>query len=117
MDVPGWLWAATLVGLVGVITIDLIIVDRRPHPFGPTRRLRWVIFYVALRGAFAVFISAYFGLAVRRAVRGRLPDGVLAQRRQPVRVPGDHGSFAVPPALQHRVLLVGIVIALFLRGS
>ncbi len=38
MDVPGWLWAATLIVLVGVIAIDLILVDRRPHPFGPRRR-------------------------------------------------------------------------------
>ena len=116
MDVPGWLWAATIIVLIGVITIDLILVDRRPHPFGPNEALRWVIFYVAMAALFAVFISVYFGLQYG----GQFVAGYLMEYSLSV----DNlfvfmvimGSFAVPPALQHRVLLVGIVIALFLRG-
>ncbi len=116
MDVPGWLWAATIIALIGVITIDLILVDRRPHPFGPNEALRWVIFYVSMAGLFAIFISLYFGLQYG----GQFVAGYLMEYSLSV----DNlfvfmvimGSFAVPPALQHRVLLVGIVIALFLRG-
>lgn len=116
MDVPGWLWAATIVALIGVITIDLILVDRRPRPFGPNEALRWVIFYVSMAGLFAVFISVYFGLPFG----GQFVAGYLMEYSLSV----DNlfvfmvimGSFAVPPELQHRVLLVGIVIALFLRG-
>ena len=116
MDVPGWLWAATIVVLIGVITIDLILVDRRPHPFGPSEALRWVIFYVCMAALFAIFISVYFGLQYG----GQFVAGYLMEYSLSV----DNlfvfmvimGSFAVPPALQHRVLLVGIVIALFLRG-
>ncbi len=116
MDVPGWLWAATLAGLIGIICLDLVIVDRRPHPFGPKEALRWVIFYVALAMAFAVFISVYFGLTYG----GQFVAGYLMEYSLSV----DNlfvflvimGSFAVPPNLQHRVLLVGIVIALILRG-
>ncbi len=116
MDVPGWLWAATLLGLVGVICIDLILVDRRPHPFGPSEALRWVIFYVSMAALFAVFISLYFGIEYA----GQFVAGYLMEYSLSV----DNlfvflvimGSFAVPAALQHRVLLVGIVIALILRG-
>lgn len=61
MDVSLGLWAATLLGLVGIITADLIIVDRRPHPFTPQEATRWVIFYVALAMAFAAFITVTFG--------------------------------------------------------
>jgi tellurite resistance protein TerC len=117
MEVPSWLWVATLVGLIGVITIDLIIVDRRPHPFTTTDALRWVIFYVAFAAVFAVFISAYFGLEYG----GQFVAGYLMEYSLSV----DNlfvflvimTSFAVPPALQHRVLMIGIIIALILRAA
>ena len=116
LEVPGWLWAATLAGLVGIIVLDLIIVDRRAHVFGPKEAVRWVIFYVSLAGLFAVFVSWYFGLLYG----GQFVAGYLMEYSLSV----DNlfvfmvimGSFAVPPALQHRVLLVGIVIALVLRA-
>jgi len=116
VDVPGWLWAATLAGLIGIIGIDLVMVDRRPHPFGPKEATRWVLFYITLAALFAVFISVYFGLSYG----GQFVAGYLMEYSLSV----DNlfvflvimGSFAVPPALQHRVLLVGIVIALILRG-
>ncbi len=116
LDVPGWLWAATLLGLVGIIILDLIIVDRRPHDFGPREAARWVIFYIALAALFAVFVAWYFGLVYG----GQFVAGYLMEYSLSV----DNlfvfmvimGSFAVPAHLQHRVLLIGIVIALVLRG-
>ena len=62
MDVSAGLWAATILGLIAIIVIDLIIVDRRPHAFTPQEATRWVIFYVSMAGLFAIFISVYFGL-------------------------------------------------------
>jgi tellurite resistance protein TerC len=114
--VPAWLWVATLVGIVGVIALDLVIVDRRPHPFGPKEAARWVVFYVVLAALFAVFIALYFGLSYS----GEFVAGYLTEYSLSV----DNlfvflvimTSFAVPAAHQHRVLLVGILIALVLRG-
>lgn len=116
MNVPAWLWAATLIGIIGVIVLDLVIVDRRPHPFGPTEAARWVVFYVALAALFAVFIGWYFGVSYS----GEFVAGYLTEYSLSV----DNlfvflvimTSFAVPAAHQHRVLLVGILIALVLRG-
>ncbi len=116
MDVPSWLWAATVVGLIGVICLDLVIVDRKPHAFGPKQAARWVAVYVALALLFAVFVAWYFGAAYA----GQFVAGYLMEYSLSV----DNlfvfmvimTSFAVPPALQHRVLLVGIVIALALRA-
>lgn len=116
MNVPAWLWAATLIGIIGVIALDLVIVDRRPHPFGPKEAARWVVFYVVLAGLFAVFIGLYFGLSYS----GEFVAGYLTEYSLSV----DNlfvflvimTSFAVPAAHQHRVLLVGILIALVLRG-
>ncbi|MDI1289561.1 MAG: TerC family protein [bacterium] len=117
MVVPAWLWVATLAGLVGIITIDLIIVDRRPHPFTPKDALRWVTFYVAFAALFAVFVALYFGVSYG----GQFVAGYLMEYSLSV----DNlfvflvimTSFAVPSALQHRVLLIGIVIALILRAA
>lgn len=116
MDVPGWLWAATILGLVGVIVADLIIVDRRPHEFTSRDAVKWVVFYIALAIAFAVFVGMRWGWGFS----GQFVAGYLTEYSLSI----DNlfvflvimTSFAVPPVLQHRVLLIGIVIALILRG-
>lgn len=116
MDVPAWLWAATLIGLVGVIIADLLIVEHRPHAFGQKEAVRWVAFYVTLAALFAVFLGLHFGWTYS----GQFVAGYLTEYSLSV----DNlfvfliimTSFAVPAVLQHRVLLVGIVIALVLRG-
>ena len=116
MDVSLGLWAATLLGLVGIITADLIIVDRRPHPFTPKEATRWVIFYVALAMAFAAFITVTFG----SQYGGEFLAGYITEYSLSV----DNlfvfmiiiSSFAVPEQHRHRVLTIGILIALLLRG-
>ena len=116
MDLPRWLSASTLLGLVAIIVLDLVIVDRRDAPFTTRNALHWVIFYVALAAAFAVFVTVYFGATYG----GQFVAGYITEYSLSV----DNlfvfmvimASFAVPANLQHRVLLVGIVIALILRG-
>ena len=116
MNVSAGLWAITLLVLVGVIVADLIIVDRKNEPFTRTDALRWVVFYVCAAAAFAVFVGVKFGWEYG----GQFVAGYLTEYSLSV----DNlfvfmvimASFAVPANLQHRVLLVGIVIALILRG-
>ncbi|MEZ5116846.1 MAG: TerC family protein [Candidatus Nanopelagicales bacterium] len=116
MDVPGWLWAATLLGLVGIIVLDLLIVDSRPHVFGPREATRWVLFYIALALAFGGFVWAWAG----SQYAGEFYAGWITEYSLSV----DNlfvfivimSTFAVPAEHQHRVLLVGVVIALILRA-
>ncbi len=116
MDVSAGLWAATILGLLGIIVIDLIIVDRRPHAFTPQEATRWVIFYVVLAMLFAGFVTITFG----RQYGGEFLAGYITEYSLSV----DNlfvfmiimSSFAVPEQHRHRVLSVGIVIALILRG-
>lgn len=116
MNVPFWMWLATIGALVGIITLDLLLVDSRPHTFGPREATRWVIFYVALALAFAVFLYFYFA----PTYAGQFLAGYITEYSLSV----DNlfvflvimSAFAVPPEHRHRVLLVGIVIALVLRG-
>ena len=116
MNVPLWLWIATIGGLVGVIVLDLLLVDSKPHTFGPREATRWVIFYIVLAMAFAVFLYVYFA----PTYAGQFLAGYITEYSLSV----DNifvflvimSAFAVPPEHRHRVLLIGIVIALVLRG-
>lgn len=116
MNVPLWMWLATIGGLVGIIVLDLVLVDSRPHAFGPREATRWVIFYIALALGFAVFLYIYFA----PTYAGQFMAGYITEYSLSV----DNlfvflvimSAFAVPPEHRHRVLLVGIVIALVLRG-
>ncbi|MDP2014887.1 MAG: TerC/Alx family metal homeostasis membrane protein, partial [Actinomycetota bacterium] len=116
MIVPTWLWVATIGGFVIIILIDLFVVDSRPHVFGTREAGRWVAVYFALAVCFAIFMSIYFGLNYG----GQFVAGYLTEYSLSV----DNlfvflvlmTSFAVPATLQHRVLLVGVVIALILRA-
>lgn len=116
MNVPAWMWMATIGGLVAIIVLDLLLVDSRPHVFGPREATRWVIFYVALAMGFAGFVFWYFGATYA----GQFLAGYITEYSLSV----DNlfvfmviiSAFAVPAEQRHRVLLVGIVIALVLRG-
>ncbi len=116
MEVSAALWAATIFGLVGIIVADLVIVDRRPHPYTAREATRWVIFYVALALLFAGFVAVTFG----SRYGGEFLAGYITEYSLSV----DNlfvfmiimSSFAVPQEHRHRVLTVGIVIALVLRG-
>ena len=116
MEVSAGLWGVTILALLGIIVVDLIIVDRRPHPYTPKEATRWVIFYIALALAFAGYITAVFG----NAYGGQFLAGYITVYSLSV----DNlfvfmiimSSFAVPEVHRHRVLTIGIVIALVLRG-
>lgn len=116
MDVTSTLWAVTLAALLGIIVVDLIIVDRRPHAFTGKEATRWVLFYVALALAFAGFVAATSGATYA----GQFLAGYITEYSLSV----DNlfvfmiimSSFGVPALHRHRVLLVGVLIALVLRG-
>lgn len=116
MNVPFWVWVVTVVGLVGVIVADLIIVDRRPHEFGTKSALRWVLFYIGCTAVFAAGIWVFAGSTFAvQFVAGYLTEYSLSVDNLFVFMV-IMSSFAVPKEHQHRVLLVGIAIALVLRA-
>jgi tellurite resistance protein TerC len=108
-------WAGTLT-LIGVLlVIDLFISGRKG--LASTRQgVRWVIFYVAVALMFGLVIGMSFGASYG----GQFLAGWLTEYSLSV----DNlfvflvlmTRFAVPPHLQLRVLTVGVVIALLLRG-
>ena len=40
MDIPAWVWLATIVGLLLVLAFDLFVVDLHPHEIRVTEAAR-----------------------------------------------------------------------------
>jgi TerC family integral membrane protein len=117
VDVSLWGWGLTLGGLVALIVIDLLVVDRgKPREFTLRQAGAWVALYVTLAVAFGAGLAAVAG----GAAAGQFFAGYLTEYSLSV----DNlfifyvilGRFAVPKIHQHKVLLIGIAIALLLRG-
>jgi len=110
------IWAITLVGLIAVLAADLLIIGRRPHEPSMREAAAWVSFYVGLAVAFGLVLLATYG----PTYSGEFFAGWLTEYSLSV----DNlfvfviimSAFAVPRIHQQRVLLVGIVLALALRG-
>jgi tellurite resistance protein TerC len=117
VDVSLWVWALTLVGLLTLILLDLVIVDRGgPKVFTLRQAAVWVTFYVVLAIVFAVVLFLLAG----GTYAGQFIAGYLTEYSLSI----DNlfifyvimARFAVPGDSQHKVLLIGIVLALILRG-
>ncbi|WP_024877867.1 TerC family protein [Saccharomonospora piscinae] len=117
MNVPLWVWIATIGGLLLLIAVDLVIVDRKPHQVTTGEAARWVIFYVSC--------AVVFGIGVW-LLGGHDPGvefftGYITEYSLSV----DNlfifmvimSSFRVPAIHQHRVLLIGILLALVMRAG
>jgi tellurite resistance protein TerC len=116
MNVPVWIWLATIGGLLVLLAIDLIIVDRKPHEVTVGEAARWVAFYVAVAVLFGIGIWMFAG----GTHAGEYFAGYITEYSLSV----DNlfiflvimSAFSVPVIHQHKVLLVGILLALVLRG-
>ena len=117
MNVPLWLWLATIGGLAAVILADLFLVDHKPHAVTAREATRWVLFYVALAVAFGIGLWFFAGgVAAGEFFAGYITEYSLSVDNLFVFVI-IMAAFKVPAVHQHRVLLVGIVIALVMRGG
>ena len=116
MDVPVWVWLVT-VGTIGVLfALDLAIVDRKPHEVGMAEAVRWVAFYLACAAAFGLSIWFFAGSTFAvEYFAGYLTEYSLSVDNLFIFVI-IMSAFRVPAIQQHRVLLIGIVLALAMRG-
>lgn len=109
------LWGLTIGFVIALVTADFLLT-RKPHKVGMREAAGWSAFYVALPLAFGAFIWWRFGSTTGTEYL----TGYLVEKSLSV----DNlfvfmlllSAFAVPAALQQRVLLFGIVGALVLRG-
>jgi tellurite resistance protein TerC len=116
LSVPLWGWVATIGVLIGVICLDLFISDRKPHVPSLKEASVWSLIYIGAACAFGIGLL----VLVDGQVSAEFFGGYITEKALSV----DNlfvfviimSAFAVPPEYQHRVLMFGIVLALFLRG-
>jgi tellurite resistance protein TerC len=115
--VSAWVWIATLVALAAVLAVDLLIIGRRPHEPSMREAGGWVAFYVGLALAFGAGVWALSGgRAAGEFYTGWLTEYSLSVDNLFVFVI-IMARFAVPRQFQQKVLLIGIVLALLMRGA
>ncbi|WP_049564225.1 TerC family protein [Nonomuraea sp. SBT364] len=117
MSEPLWAWIVVIGGLLLVLAIDLWIVDRgEAREFSMRQAGFWVTFYITLAVIFGVILWVTTG----PEKAGEFFAGYITEYSLSV----DNlfvffiimSRFAVPKAYQHKVLLVGILLALVMRG-
>src|SRR6476469_757897 len=116
MNIPVWGWFLTI-GLMAVfLLIDIFVIARRPHVPSMAEAGRHLAFYVGAAVLFGLFVWFEWG----GQYAGEFYAGWLTEYSLSV----DNlfvfllimASFQVPQKLQQSALMVGIIIAIILRG-
>jgi TerC family integral membrane protein len=109
------MWWITIAAVLALVVMDFIITHK-PHEVKFKEAVRWSIFYIALPVAFGGWLWLQYG----HDVGVKYYTGYVVEKSLSV----DNlfvfililSAFAVPKVLQQRVLLIGVVGALALRG-
>ncbi|PZG23351.1 tellurium resistance protein TerC [Nonomuraea aridisoli] len=116
MSVPGWLWVATIATLLGLILVDLVVVNRKPHKVTIAESARWIAFYIGCAIAFGAGVWVFGGDDQAASyITGYITEYSLSVDNLFIFML-IMANFAVPVIHQHRVLLIGILMALVMRG-
>jgi tellurite resistance protein TerC len=116
MSVPFWVWAVTLLGLSAALALDVFVASRRPHAVSLREAGVWVAAMTGLAVAFGLVLSHAAG----STYGGQFFAGWITEYSLSV----DNlfvfvvimTRFRVPRDYQHKALLIGVVLALALRG-
>jgi tellurite resistance protein TerC len=116
LDVPTLVWLATLLGLLGILAVDLTVARRSKHEPSTRSAALGVLLYVGLAAVFGVgLLLLGGGTASSQFVTGYVLEYSLSVDNLFVYLLL-MGSFQVPEAQRRDVLLVGIVGTMVLRG-
>jgi len=112
-----FLWIGFNAVILGLLALDLIVFNRRPHEIKIKESLLWSAFWIAISLCFNVVV--YFWRGYESALQ--FLTGYLIEKSLSV----DNlfvfllifSYFQVPPKYQHKVLFWGIIGALIMRGA
>jgi tellurite resistance protein TerC len=110
------LWIGFTAFVLAMLALDLGVFHRKAHSVGVREALIWTLVWIALALLFSLGVRVWFG--PERALE--FLTGYLIEKALSV----DNlfvflvlfSYFAVPPSLQHRVLVLGILGALVMRA-
>ncbi|CAI8929749.1 MULTISPECIES: TerC family protein [Pseudomonas] len=121
-----WMWAAFIGFVLAMLALDLFVFGgRKAHRVSVREALAWVIAWTSLALVFSVLLWWYlrgmFGAEVAQRTTLEFLTGYLIEQSLSI----DNmfvfvmifGYFAVPPELQRRVLLYGVLGAIIMRAG
>ena len=116
MQVTPLIWIITIAVTIVFFIYEFFVHVRKPHEPSIGESARWSVFYISLALLFGVGIGTLSGWTYG----GEYFAGYLTEKALSI----DNlfvfllvmGAFAVPKIYQQKVLMVGIIIALVLRG-
>ena len=121
-----WMWGAFIVFVLAMLALDLFVFGgRKAHRVSVREALSWVIAWCLLALSFAALLWWYlhgaFGADIARQKTLEFLTGYLIEQSLSI----DNmfvfvmifGYFAVPPELQRRVLLYGVLGAIVMRAG
>jgi tellurite resistance protein TerC len=121
-----WMWAAFIGFVLAMLALDLFVFGgRKAHRVSVREALAWVIAWTSLALVFSVLLWSYlrsmFGAEVAQRTTLEFLTGYLIEQSLSI----DNmfvfvmifGYFAVPPELQRRVLLYGVLGAIIMRAG
>ena len=115
MSVPLWIWVLTSVVILGFFIFDFVSNARTPHEPTLKESTWWSLFYVGLALLFGVFVwvlwDAEHGL---QYYTGYVTEKALSVDNLFV-FALIFAAFKIPRRYQQKVLLIGIMMALFFR--
>ncbi|MBF4573237.1 TerC family protein [Herbiconiux sp. VKM Ac-1786] len=115
MDVPGYVWTLTIVGIIGLLAFDFIFHVRKAHEPTLKEAAIWSSIYVGIAILFGIGVLVFGGAtAGSEYFAGYITEKALSVDNLFVFLI-IMSSFAVPRADQQKVLLFGIVFALIAR--
>ena len=116
MDVSLTIWAVTIAAILALIIVDLLTVSAKPHEVKFKEAMTWSLFYIGIAVAFGIWVWQRYGatsgteyFAAYLVEKSLSVDNlfvfviILAQ-------------FAVPSIYHQRILMIGVILALVLRG-
>ena len=117
MNVSLLVWSVTIAAIFILIIIDLLTVSAKPHEVKFKEAAGWSLFYIGIAVGFGIWVWQRYGstsgtefFAAYLVEKSLSVDNlfvfviILAQ-------------FAVPSIYHQRVLLIGVILALVLRGA
>lgn len=115
MDVPLWIWAATIAGILALLVFDFYAHVRTPHEPSLAEAGAWSVFYIVVALIFAAGLWWVWGTQHGvEYLAGYITEKSLSVDNLFVFVI-IMAAFDVPRAYQQKVLLIGVLLALILR--
>jgi TerC family integral membrane protein len=117
VTVPVWAWVAFLAFVVAMLAVDLLVLHRRAHEVSLREAGAWSAVWISVGLGFGGVLWAWAGLGAAQAyLAGYLIEQSLSVDNVFV-FTAIFAAFAIPPRYQHRVLMLGILGALLMRGA